>query len=309
MAPHLSVVIPTYNHARILRHTLAHLTAQTLDPDTYEIVVADDGSTDDTPAVAAAAASGRVRVRGIRLDANRGRSAARNAGIRAAAAPLIVFVDSDILVRPDFLQRHIEMQRSAGRPAVGRGPVATIPSPEIPERTPLLRTSPAYLSTANASVPRAVLLDAGLFDEGFQGYGWEDFDLGLRLKARGIPRIYSRAAVAYHIEAPLTFEAFPRMLAKEEERARMALYFQQKHPGIRTRILIQDTALHRTLHLILAGGGLLNERSAPRLARWLDARGYYVLSLLVARSLFNHHYIRSLDRFRMQQDALRSRAG
>lgn len=309
MPPHLSVVIPTYNHAPILRHTLAHLAVQTLDPDTYEIVVVDDGSTDDTPTVLAAA-SGRGRVRAIRLDANRSRSAARNAGIRAAAAPLIVFVDSDVLVRPDFLKHHLEIHRSVGRPAVGRGPVVTIPSAQIPNRTPLVRNSPAYLSTANASAPRRVLVEVGLFDEGFRSYGWEDFDLGLRLKARGLPRIFSRAAVAYHVEPPLTIDAFARNLAKEEERARMALYFQQKHPGIGTRILIQDTAFHRTLHFILAAGGLLNDRSAPALARWLTARGQHGLALLAARSVFNHHYIRSLDRFRAQQnDALRSRAG
>ncbi len=309
-SPQLSVVVPAYNHAPVLRHTLAHLTAQTLDLDAYEIVVVDDGSTDETPEVIASAASDRARVRGIRLDPNRGRSAARNAGIRAAGSTLIVFIDGDVLVKREFLARHLEMHRSARRPAVGRGPVATIPSPEIPSRAPLIRHSPAYLSTANASVPRQALFEAGLFDEGFRAYGWEDFDLGLRLKARGLPRVYSHDAVAFHVEPPLVFDGFDRYLAKEEERARMALYLINKHPGLATRILIQDTAFHRTLHFLLAGGGLLDSRRAPALARWLDARGHYALSLLVARSLFNRHYIQSLDRFRAQQgDALRTRAG
>jgi glycosyltransferase involved in cell wall biosynthesis len=304
-APYVSAVVPVYNDAGMLRHTLAHLAAQTLEPDAFEVVVVDDGSTDDTPQVLAAATTSRVRVRGIRLQTNRGRSAARNAGIRTAAAPLIVFVDSDVLVKEDFLMRHLEMHRSAGRPAVGRGPVVTIPTPEIPRRTPLIRHSPAYLSTANASVARQALFEAGLFDEGFQPYGWEDFDLGLRLKARGLPRLYSRQAVAYHVEPPLAPDAFDRYLAKEEARAQTALYLLNKHPDLATRILVQDTLVHRAIHLILAGGGLLDSRRAPRLARWLQARGYRGLALLVARGLFNRHYIQSLARFRAEQGGLR----
>ncbi len=303
--PHVSVVVPVYNDAGMLRHTLAHLAVQTLEPDAYEIVVVDDGSTDDTPQVLAATTASRVLVRGIRLQPNRGRSAARNAGIRTAAAPLIVFVDSDVLVREDFLMRHLEMHRSAGRPAVGRGPVVTIPTPEIPPRTPLIRHSPAYLSTANASVSRQALLDAGLFDEGFQAYGWEDVDLGLRLKAGGLPRLYSRQAVAFHVEAPLVLDALDRYLSKEEERAQMALYLSDKHPGLPTRILIQDTPVHRLLHFLLAGGGLLDRRRTPKLARWLQARGYRGLSLLVARGLFNRHYIQSLARAHAAQSRTR----
>jgi glycosyltransferase involved in cell wall biosynthesis len=301
-APQLSAVVPAYNDAGMLRHTLAHLTAQTLEPAAYEIVVVDDGSTDDTPGVVAAATAGQAQVRGVRLYPNQGRSAARNEGIRAAGAPLIVFVDSDVLVKRDFMVRHLEMHRAARRPAVGRGPVVTIPTPSIPPRTPLIRHSPAYLSTANASVPRQALLDVGLFDEGFQAYGWEDVDLGLRLKARGLPRLYSREAVAFHVEPPLALDALDRYLAKEEERARMALLLSIKHPGLAARMLIQDTVFHRTLHFLLAGGGLLDVRRAPVLARWLDARGHHALSRVVARGLFNRHYIQSLHRLRAEQD-------
>ena len=220
----MSVVVPTYNDAPMLRLCLAHLAAQTLAPAAYEVVVVDDGATDDTPRVVEEAASGRVRIRGVRLDRNRGRSAARNAGIRAAGAPLVVFVDSDVLVPPDFLQRHSEIHRSAGSPVMGRGPVVVICAPEIPPMRPRIRVSPAYLDTANASVARQVLVDAGMFDEGFRVYGWEDFDLGLRIKARGIPRVFSPAAVAYHVQRPPTLESLDRHLAREEDRARTALY-------------------------------------------------------------------------------------
>jgi GT2 family glycosyltransferase len=163
----------------------------------------------------------------------------------------------------------------------------------------VIRSSPAYLDTANASIPRDVLLDVGLFDEGFRVYGWEDFDLGLRLQARGLPRAFSRDAVAFHVQPPVTLDAFDRQLAKEEERARSALYLLRKHPGLQTRILIQDTPVHRVLHLLLGGAGALTPDNAPALARWLRARGLALPAYLVLRGVLNRHYLRALDRFRV----------
>lgn len=299
--PLLSVVLPTYNQAPLLRLALARLTVQSLAPTAFEVVVVDDGSTDDTPDVIAESARGRAAVRGIRLGGNRGRSAARNAGIHAARAPIVVFVDSDILVYPDFLQRHLAIHQDAGRPVVGRGPVIVIPTPQVPPQPPRLRSSPAYLDTANASVPRRALAEAGLFDEGFRLYGWEDFDLGLRLQGRGLPRVFSHQAVAFHVQPPPTLGTLAHHLAREEERARTALYLLRKHPGPHTRMLIQDTPAQRALHFVLAGGGLVPARTALEAARWLRARGLPTLGFLVARGVLNRHYLRSLDRFRARQ--------
>lgn len=299
--PLLSVVVPTYNHASVLRHALACLAAQTLAAEAYEVVVVDDGSTDETPAVIAEAGTGLARVRGVHLERNRGRSVARNEGIRAACAPIVVFIDSDVLVRPDFLQRHLDLHHAAGESVIGRGPVATIPTPVLPARNPAGLMSAAFLTTANASVPRQALLDAGLFDEGFVWYGWEDFDLGLRLRARGLTRRFSRGIVAFHVQPPSTFDPIGPDLAKEEARARSALYFLQKHPGLSTRILISDTAFHRALHFLLSGAGFLTADRAPVIARWLASRGFYTPALLAARGFLNWHYIRSLDRLRARE--------
>lgn len=237
-------------------------------------------------------------MRSVQLARNRGRAVARNEGIRAARAPIVVFTDSDVLVRPDFLQRHLDLHRAEARQVVGRGPVATIPTPVLPARDPAGLMSAAFLTTANASVPRQALLDSGLFDEGFVWYGWEDFDLGLRLRARGLTRHFSRKMVAFHVHPPSTFDPIGPDLAKEEARARSALYYLKKHPGLATRILISDTAFHRALHFLLSGAGLLTVDRAPVIARWLAARGLYTPALLAIRGFLNWHYIRSLDRLR-----------
>ena len=306
--PLLSVVIPTYNHAALLAAALDCLAAQTLPHTAFEVVVADDGSTDTTPAVLAAAAT-RLPLRVVRLPVNRGRAAARNAALRAARAPLVMFTDSDVLVRPDFLARHLALHRAAGRPVVGRGPVVFVPRPELPARLPLVRSSPAFLDTANASVPRQAVFDAGLFDEGFRAYGWEDVDLGLRLQALGLPRVFAPEAVAFHVQPPPVPETLAAALAREEERARTAVYLLRKHPGWRTRVLVQDTPVQRAVHFMMAAGGLVPAADALRVARWLRARGLTTLAFLVTRGPLNRHYLRALDRYRRVEPAGADDAG
>ncbi|HEX4198480.1 MAG TPA: glycosyltransferase family 2 protein [Caulobacteraceae bacterium] len=112
----LSVVIRSKDEADRLRLTLASLTRQTAP---CEVVVVDDGSRDHTPAVLAGAARALALVV-VRHAAAMGRSAASNAGARAASGDLLLFLDGDTLAGPDLVRRHLE--RHAGRPAlVGRG--------------------------------------------------------------------------------------------------------------------------------------------------------------------------------------------
>src|SRR6202162_5963963 len=99
----VSVVIPTYNRAYIIGEALESVLTQSyLD---FEIVVVDDGSTDDTPEIIQAFQDERIRY--IRLERNLGCSAAYNSGIAAATGELICFLDSDDIWRPDYLERQV----------------------------------------------------------------------------------------------------------------------------------------------------------------------------------------------------------
>src|SRR5262249_59293001 len=98
-SPTISVVIPCYNGARFLRETLASVLAQTLPP--LEVLVIDDGSTDDSGAVAE---SFGPPVRVIRQP-NQGESVARNRGIEEAKGEWVGFLDADDLWNPDKLER------------------------------------------------------------------------------------------------------------------------------------------------------------------------------------------------------------
>ncbi len=112
-----SVIVPTFNRARRLELTLASFLRQT--ETRFEVVVIDDGSTDETPAVLAEYA-GRLRLRVVR-QANRGRSAARNAGLAVAAGEALLFCDDDRIAAPGFVAAHCEELLGGGDPKVVLG--------------------------------------------------------------------------------------------------------------------------------------------------------------------------------------------
>jgi glycosyltransferase involved in cell wall biosynthesis len=107
--PLVSVVIPTYNRPRELRLCLDGFAAQTAAPELFEIIVVDDGSTEDcSAAVAAHQASLDVR---FHRAPHGGPSAARNAGIRMARAPWLVLYDDDLRPRPELIDRCVAFHR------------------------------------------------------------------------------------------------------------------------------------------------------------------------------------------------------
>ena len=292
----LSVVIPTYNQATLLIHCLEALTRQTLPSGGYEVVVVDDGSTDDTPAILARFQDGPMRLRSIRINANRGRSAARNAGIRDARGTIIVFLDSDVIVDPGFLAAHLEAHRGHGLRTLTRGPVVHVTSPERASRArpPRVAASPAFLDAANAGVARTTLLEAGLFDEAFPGYGWEDFDLGQRLKRLGVRRVFCPEAVAWHLQPLPQPGDLNALLRKERERARSGAYFLRKNPTLETRWLVQWTALHRAVYWAMAVGGWLRPERALGVASRMRQSGKEALGHLILRAALNQHYLELL---------------
>lgn len=110
-SPAVAAIIPAFNAERYLAEAVDSVLAQTLE---VECIVVDDGSADAT-AVVAEAYAGRVRV--VRQP-NRGVSAARNAGARAARAPLLAFLDADDWWLPEKIGRQLEEHRRTGAPAV-----------------------------------------------------------------------------------------------------------------------------------------------------------------------------------------------
>lgn len=116
--PSLSIIIRSKDEAARLRLTLASLEAQS---DEVELVVVDDGSSDNTQAVLAEASHRHRRLRSLRHDQAQGRSAAANAGAAVAEGEVLLFMDGDTLAAPDLAARHRSAHASSPYPIVARG--------------------------------------------------------------------------------------------------------------------------------------------------------------------------------------------
>lgn len=295
-----SVVIPTYNRLPILQKCLRALEQQHYhDPVTdYEIVLVDDGSTDGTLDWLQEYSSEFPHLR-IFCQTHQGPAAARNLGVKEAKGETIIFIDSDLVVTEIFLQSHAETLKKAYQTSdqvFTYGRVINTCNFEEPTSEPYKITdfSAAYFATGNVAIARHWLLEAGLFDTGFQLYGWEDLELGVRLKKLGLKLIKCPEAVGYHWHPPFALNQLPQLIDKEIQRGRMGVLFYQKHPTLNVRMMIQMTILHRILWAILSLGGLLNERTMAGLLQYLIDQGKPQLALEIARIFLNWYNVNAV---------------
>ncbi|MBD2183966.1 glycosyltransferase family 2 protein [Aerosakkonema funiforme] len=299
-----SVVIPTYNRKPILEKCLRALEHQRLGAGScitgYEVVLVDDGSTDGTLEWLSAHSAEFPHVRSFQQD-HQGPAAARNLGVEKATGDTIVFIDSDLVVTENFLQAHADTLMQGYRSLMSDrlftyGRVINTCNFDNPTSEPYKLTdfSAAYFATGNVAIARHWLLSAGLFDTRFQLYGWEDLELGVRLKKLGLKLIQCPAAIGYHWHPPFRLDQLPQLIEKEIQRGRMGVLFYQKHPTWEVRMAIQMTWLHRLLWGLLSLGGLLNERTMAGFLQALIDRGKPQLALEIARIFLNWYNVKAV---------------
>ena len=183
----ISVIVPTYNQSRYLARAIESVWAQDLND--VEIIVVDDGSTDDTEAILQEL-SNQGRLRYFRQE-NQGPAAARNRGIRESRGELIAFLDSDDFWLPGKLKAQLNALARTGDRFSYCG------SKVIDENESLIALAPAStddgrfinlvwgnrFATPTVLVQRSLLDEVGLFDESLRT--GEDWDLWLRLASKG----------------------------------------------------------------------------------------------------------------------------
>jgi glycosyltransferase involved in cell wall biosynthesis len=200
--PRVSVIIPAYNVASYINETLATVFAQTFDD--FEVVIVNDGSP-DTEEFERALQPYRERIVYLKQE-NRGASAARNTGVRAARGELIAFLDADDLWAPNYLAEQLKFMREfdcdlACADALIFGVSADAGRSYMDS---LMQAAPqegrvSFLELVNADrslitsgvvVRRDLVLQVGLFDEALRNA--QDFDLWLRLARHGARLAYQR---------------------------------------------------------------------------------------------------------------------
>jgi GT2 family glycosyltransferase/peptidoglycan/xylan/chitin deacetylase (PgdA/CDA1 family) len=268
-APELSVIIASHNRRERLRHCLDALAAQTQDPATFEVLVADDGSSDGTAAMVAELKM-PFALRALQLEKG-GKSAALNAAIAAEPAPVCLFIDDDVIASPGLVAGHLAAHREDPK-ALGIGPLTQPPARSrdwFPaahaaawnQRYADLAARPLDWTECyggNFSAPREALLEVGGFATDIAAI--EDIELGYRLCAAGCrPRYLPEAGGVHEDEKPRG-----RLIAEVERYGRFCAEFVERRPDARPKLLgwfleptPRDVTLRRALLALRVPPGLV----------------------------------------------------
>jgi GT2 family glycosyltransferase len=267
----VTVVVSTYERPQRLAMLLAGLRRQTLDRAAFEVVVVDNGSGPETAAVLEAErARGELPLRTIRHERTLGPAGGRNAGWRAAAAPVVAFTDDDCVPDAEWL--------AAGLAALDAHPGAIVqgrtePNPvEVRPRTLTSRTvritslSPQY-ETCNIFYSRELLEQLGGFDEAFGlRPAGEDTDFAYRAIAAGHRAVFAGEALVHHAVVELGFAGMLRDATRWGACARLFA----RRPEART--ILYQRVFWNVWHYLLVRSALALLLAPPWMRRLLLQR-------------------------------------
>jgi glycosyltransferase involved in cell wall biosynthesis len=297
-----TIQLCTYNRSALLERVLDACFEQTLDPAAYEVVLVNDGSTDDTAAVIERArARATCRFEAV-TQANAGLAAGRNNGIARATGERIIFIDDDVLPLPNFVEEHLRSHERYPTRIV-RGAAINVESfDDLPPPVWDLRHySGNYFWTTNVSVPLATIRAIGGFNTTFSEYGWEDIDVGLRLRFGGVKAVFNKNALAYHFKPRPRSGNVEKMVMQAQAQARTAVQLARLHPHWRTYLATGINPGQRALHKWMRG--ISKARTYRHVLGDLSAdRPLSNAELRAARGLATEAYFEELERALAHED-------
>jgi GT2 family glycosyltransferase len=318
--PRLSVVIPSHNRRSVLEMVLHGLARQTFPPDSFETIVVLDGPTDDSPEMLAAWQK-HARLANLRwhTQPQSGQATARNAGVELARAPIVVFLDDDIVPEPTLLAEHEHWYRAGAHVSV-LGDCHIVREyrrslyqlgvwawwEDLYYQRARAGHQPSYrdFCAGNVSIRREDFLKIGGFDTGFRGYGGEDYDLGYRLLKTGVHLVADPQAQALHYHRTTV----DGVLRSTRQEAHGDVLLGRKHPELRggLRLAMLPVGRYRQLAKLALKYPVQGDRMMRVLRRSLPI---YELALMQRRWIKLFGYIRGYAYWRGIQDALGSYRG
>jgi len=278
--PIASVIIPTYNRSELLTYTLDSIAKQSIDLGLIEVIVVDDGSTEDIKE----AIKPYFEILNLKYffqeDKGYRAAAARNIGIKNATAPICIFIDSSLILGKNAIKEHLRIHQEEERPCAVVGYVfgfddhnknfhllEELIDPKDPEksiqtlkehnigdsREPLYKKHgddfqkwPApwvVFWTCNVSARRESLIKAGMFDESYTSWGGEDTDIALALEQLNVKFVFNRAIESLHYPHEKTY---PWAIDNEEgvkDFKRKQLYMHQKYNTPATKLWLETDCM------------------------------------------------------------------
>jgi glycosyltransferase involved in cell wall biosynthesis len=244
-----TIQLCTYNRSALLERVLDACFEQTPPRDDYEIVLVNDGSTDDTPAVIERARARATCAFVVVDQPNSGLAKGRNTGIAHSSGERIIFIDDDVLPLPNFVEEHLRTEAAHPQAIVRGGAINVESFDDLPVPLWTIKDySGNYFWTTNVSVPLATIREVGGFNESFSEYGWEDIDVGLRLRFRGTKAVFNPKALVYHWKPRPRSGNVEKMIRQARAQARTAVQLAQIHPHWRTYLATGMNPVQRAYH-------------------------------------------------------------
>jgi len=231
----VTIVIATHNRRDILERSLECLFRQDYPKDQYEIIVVDDGSSDGTQKMIEEK-SPSCGLKYLKHKKRRGQSKAKNLGINHAQGEVIIFIDDDVFCPPQFIKEHMKYHKKYDNvivdgPAINTDRTDNLFDDKKKRFLAFLDFFGASFITSNTSCKKDSLIKAGGFDEEFgKRFGWQDRELGFRLRKMGLKRKKNRRAYVFHFKQKGSLDDFAELFKKEKERGMNAVIFYRKHP-------------------------------------------------------------------------------
>jgi GT2 family glycosyltransferase len=229
---------------------------------------------------------------------NSGLAKGRNEGIACATGERIIFIDDDVLPLPNFVAEHLRTHQDHPL-AIVRGAAINVENfEELPPPIWTLKDySGNFFWTTNVSVPLKTIRAIGGFNETFAEYGWEDIDVGLRLRFAGVKAVFNKDALAYHYKPRPRSTNVEKMIRQARAQARTAVQLAKLHPHWRTYLATGDNPVQRLLHKWLRGVDMA-KRYRERLGDLSTDRALSNRELRAARGLAAEAYFEELERVR-----------
>ncbi len=292
----ISVVMGSFNQAGALARVLAGYAAQDATC-SFEVIIVDSFSTDTTAKMMAAYTTQRHPLRFIQRDNPAGKGEARNEGVRLAKGSIIIISDADMIPDPRFVQAHFDAHRASTEPTCFEGKAYNLQTyvwpisdtkglaTQIPAKyKPNAALNWYYFLTGNISFPKSLFDAEGGFCLDFKQYGWEDLELGYRLKKRGVPLRYLTTAINFHYHIISNNDRIKRKYAMGQS----ARIFIEHHPELRWFLGMHPLAIfvrrrlskRHFLYRKMADWSQIKSHPLRNLGQWFLGEYNYVSGLL-----------------------------
>lgn len=300
-----TVAIPTYNRYKLLEFSLKEITNQVkylYDLYGYqgEILVLDDNSSDLTKELLKEYSQKFTFFRYIISDKNNGITKNRNLLTKYSTGKYILFIDSDVFITKNLIKYHLDILMNNEKIICQSNLILTNNFDNNKKFNKLTDNSNAFFDTANLSIEKKYIEQVGGFDENFSGYGWEDLEIGIRLKKIGLKQIKRNDIYAYHYQDIPNLNNLDQYIKKEVERAKGAIYFSNKYNSLEISMMTQINFISRVpLKYIYKLYGLDKNNFIKKLENIREKD--YNKFIFLFRMFMNYQYLKELDKLLKQK--------